>query len=34
VLEAIYDQWETVRIPMEQFEQFLDQFAAYLKESE
>ncbi len=34
VLEALYDQWETVRIPRVKFEQFLDQFADYLKESE
>jgi hypothetical protein len=33
VLEALYDQWDTVRISREQFEAFLDQLAEFLKSS-
>jgi hypothetical protein len=33
VLEALYDQWETVRITRAQFEEFLDEFAEYLDAS-
>jgi hypothetical protein len=33
VLEALYGQWETVRIPCAQFEAFLEQFSEFLKDS-
>lgn len=34
VLEALFDQWNAVVITRAQFEEFLDQFADYLKTSE
>jgi len=33
VLEALYDQWPTVRIRSTQFEAFLDQFGDFLRDS-
>jgi hypothetical protein len=33
VLEAIYEQWETVRIPRAQFERLLDDFDEFLRSS-
>lgn len=33
VLEAIYEQWETVRIPRAQFERLLDDFDEFLRNS-